>query len=612
MISLKNSSRRKFMCAMLLMSISLMANCAPEATLTPKVVKETRAVEVPAEAKAPEPAAPTATPQMATKAPEPALPTPPPDLDPAEGWQPYPQEIELMGDAELALGYEPMRLAVAAINPELREMLLRTGMKINTARTVVLSEPTNLSQPTGFDLSAVLAGFAEHRVDHSGVRHTALLVHDNARWHRGASEPWPFRYASTSTATATDCPGAATGTYVTTEDNEDNNYTGVPDGDMGGSEPPCVFKHHVNHPIEFYIEAASLPPGFSEAWLSLRVWDVDEQYQECPERDAVYFNGNFVGYLWGADEETSTSGPYELDPAWVLQGNNLVEIEVNTDDCLNEQGEGRWCVKVEQGALQLEGGTGAAYKRSFLQSPRCWPPGSAGYVQVEVDTTLDSQEVMVEINVIDAQNNVAVGDSQTGVIFGAEDDWFEFGLPIPANAYTGDYTIQVIIYDTCSGTIQETQEHTVRIDCAALEETVAIAPVLLGDQDLYALDQAKLEELFDELLATEGVVLGMLVLETNVPDSLIPSGAYLERAWIDGNQGYIELIDVISGETVYDVELMAKEVEDPMLMPPSASIFLGSKTCLTCLWRWYICRDCFFWEKGMPLKDCEEILKGLP
>jgi hypothetical protein len=597
MISSRNGFRRNLMCAMLLVSILLMAGCGPAPTPTPQVitkvetkvvketqiVKETKVVEVP-----PEP--PTSTP----------LP-PPEDLDPAEEWLLYPPGVEPEGDGELVPGYGPMRQGVAAMIEEVEEMLDKAGMKINTARTVVLAEPGNLSQATGLNSDAVLVGFVEQKVDHPGGWHTDFLVYDNGKWRREASKPWQLTNASISTATANECPGAASRTHVTTQDNEDNDYTGSPDGDMGGSEPPCVFRDDADHPIEFNIDVASLPVGLSEAWLSLRVWDVDEEVQDCGEEDAVYFNGNFVGYLRGADEKWSTSGPYKLDPAWVLQGNNLVEIQVNTDDCPGPGGEG-WCVSVQQGTLKLEGGTGAASKRSFLESPRCWPPGSTCYVEVEVDTTLGSQEVRVEINVIDAQNNVLVGDSQTEVIHGTQDDAFGFDLPIPADAHPGDYTIQVIIYDTCSETIQESQGHAVRIDCATLVETVSIAPVVAEDPN--AFDQAKLEE----LLATEGVVLGMLVLETNWPNSLVPSGAYLERAWLDEDQRVVELIDVTSGD-IYYVGMLAEKVEDPGLIP-SASIFLGSKWCLTRIDGWLFCLPCFFWMSVMNYDECCRHLPG--
>ncbi|KPL15270.1 MAG: hypothetical protein AMJ93_16745, partial [Anaerolineae bacterium SM23_84] len=218
------------------------------------------------------------------------------------------------------------------------------------------------------------AGIAgTQKVDHPGAWHTDFLVYDNGQWRREASKPWQLICGATPTPTTTECPGATTRTYVTTQDNENNSHTGYADGDMG-PDPDCIFRNDSRHPIEFNIYVPSLSPPFSWATLSLRVWDVDEEAQDCPERDTVYFNGNFVGYLRGANDTWSTSGPYDINPSWVRQGNNLVEIQVNTTGCLGSQGQERWCVGVKQGTLQLEGGSGAAYKRSFFKSPECWPP----------------------------------------------------------------------------------------------------------------------------------------------------------------------------------------------------------------------------------------------
>jgi len=270
-----------------------------------------------------------------------------------------------------------------------------------------------------------------------------------------------------------DC--AASSIYTTVEDNEDNARTGLPDGDMG-SWRLCVHRNDAAHPIEFNIDVPSIPPGFSAAWLSLTTWDVDEQ-DPCPERDAVYFNGESVGYLTGAHGTFSTSGPYRIDPSWVQEGHNLVEIQVNTDGCLSSDGSERWCVAIEDAVLEL---------------------GSAS--------------------------------------------------------------------------------------CAPLMETVAIAPIIASGGDP------------DELLeSSEGVVLDMLVLETNVPESLVDSGAYLERARPDGEEGYIvELISTKNGETAYVVtEVEREENSYPEF---SAQIDLGTKWCRTCLRRWCVRRPCFFWE----------------
>jgi hypothetical protein len=625
---------RKLVSGLLLLSIVWVVGCASvgEATEAPvaEVPEEQVAEEQAATAVATEeveeepPAEVVATEEVEEEPPaeEPAAPEPegPPreDLSPAEAWQPYPEREEPpVGDAELVPGYEPMRESVAAMDGELQErLLLQYGLQINTARTVVLSEEASarfvrdLYRATNpqwvpdvvAESAPCLSGQDCVPSRDSTVRRVGSDLAGAAR--NVVTHPFKNPLGSAverAESMQEDCPGAASRTYVTTEDNEDNAYSGSPDGDMG-SEELCIYKDNPIHPIEFYIDAPSVPPGFAEAWLSLRAWDVDEQAAVCPEVDAVYLNGNFVDNLRGADKTWSTSGPYPIDPAWVQEGRNLVEIEVNTEACLKDDGTERWCVGIQQGTLQLEGGGGVAYQRSTVTTPECWSPGSTGYVVVEADTTLESQEVMVEVLVIDDQDNVWAGDSQTGMIWGSEDDGFEFPLPMEMDAPRGDYTVQVFIYDTCSGTLQESQEYVVPIGCAPLVETVSIAPVT--GEDLATWDQDKLYDLF----TTEGVVLGMLVLETNFPDSLLPSGAYLERAWLDGNQGIVELVDVITGEPVYEVELLAEQVDEPISDVPTAAIYRGTKWCLTCLLRWYVCRPCFFWEPAMSLEECEALL----
>ena len=140
-----------------------------------------------------------------------------------------------------------------------------------------------------------------------------------------------------------------------------------------------------------------------------------------------------------------------------------------------------------------------------------------------------------------------------------------------------------------------------------IQEIVSIAPVAAA-VDPNQFNEEQLQKLFQ----TDGVILGMLVLETNAPDSRLPPGAYLERAYLDGDQGMIELIDVKTGQTVLKIPMLSKRLNDPSLVIPSASIFLGSKICLTCLWfGWYVCRDCFFWETPTDLTECPAILDNV-
>lgn len=91
----------------------------------------------------------------------------------------------------------------------------------------------------------------------------------------------------------------AGGTYYTDTDNENNAGTGVADNDMDVT----VSRGAGIHPIEFNIDVNGPLPTTS-AFLTIRANDVDEEQGEI---DDVYFNGQFIGYLGGANNVQSTT-----------------------------------------------------------------------------------------------------------------------------------------------------------------------------------------------------------------------------------------------------------------------------------------------------------------
>ncbi|MGD8244836.1 MAG: VWA domain-containing protein, partial [Anaerolineae bacterium] len=310
-------------------------------------------------------------------------------------------------------------------------------------------------------------------VNHPGTWHTDIQIWDNGGWVTEDTLYWDL------VCGPQDCPGAAETAYITRRDNENNSHTGTPDGDMYADISECIFRVDPLAPIEFNIVVPSLP-SFSEAQLNLYAWDVDEQGDPlipgCPERDAVYFNGHFAGYLTGANDVWSTSA-FNLDPSWVQQGNNLVQVYIDTLNC-DYEGQPAWCTSIDWGQLVLGGGGGAAYIRSWAPDKTCYTPGSTANVLVEVDTSLSEQEVRVELNILDASNNNLVGRSETKTISGTANDAFLIPLPIPTWATTGDYTLQVIVYDTCSQTQNDYDETIIRIDpnCGTVTPVVTDTP----------------------------------------------------------------------------------------------------------------------------------------
>ncbi|MCP4164841.1 MAG: VWA domain-containing protein [Chloroflexi bacterium] len=282
----------------------------------------------------------------------------------------------------------------------------------------------------------------------------------------------------TVTPTPSNCPGASSRTFITSQDNENNALTGSPDDDMYPDFDECIFRNNPRHPIEFNIHADDVPPGLASAQLSLKVYDVDEQDTECPEVDTVRLNNTQVGTLTGANDVWSST-VLGVSPNLIRQGNNLVQVHINTLNCEDPgKPEGWWCTAVDWGQLVLEGGGGSAFIRAAAPDRDCYAPGTTANVLVEVDTSLPSQEVRVEVNILDVSNNNLVGESQTKIINGSQNDSFLFSLSIPNTATPGNYRIQVIVLDTCSETQNDYREIPIRIDatCGTVTPPVTDTP----------------------------------------------------------------------------------------------------------------------------------------
>ncbi|MSP13596.1 MAG: VWA domain-containing protein [Chloroflexi bacterium] len=259
------------------------------------------------------------------------------------------------------------------------------------------------------------------------------------------------------TPIATNCPGAGTTTYITTDDNENNAHTGVPDNDMYPANTSCIYNDNTIAPIEFNIIVPSLP-SFATARLLLYAYDVDEQ---DGERDEVYFNGQLVGTLTGDNNKWSTS-VFDINPTLVRSNKNLVEIRID----VNNPGTHTWCTEIDWGQLVLGHGGGAASIRSAtLDSPTsCYVPNSTVTLVYEIDTTLPQQEVRVEVNILDANNNTITSSSRTYTTNDGQNDPKTEVLQLPPGLATGTYKIEIIVFDTCSNTQQDIWTSTFRVD----------------------------------------------------------------------------------------------------------------------------------------------------
>ena len=247
---------------------------------------------------------------------------------------------------------------------------------------------------------------------------------------------------------------AAGATYLTTADNEDNARTGVADGDMGGLSAPCVYETDRIAPIEFNIDVTGDLPT-SSAILTLYVFDVDEDGSPPPEIDEVYFNGNYVGNLTGANGDWSTS-VFFLDTGDVVAGNNLVEIQIDTAT----NSEGRWCVATAWGQLLIDGGTGEAEIAGIDHDP-CYVIGEE--VQIDVVFSINvntSGNFRLETNLVDPGNITVESDIHTfagtaGTPYEYTITWFP-----PPSATPGTYTINASLINDDTEVIQDVESST--------------------------------------------------------------------------------------------------------------------------------------------------------
>jgi hypothetical protein len=233
------------------------------------------------------------------------------------------------------------------------------------------------------------------------------------------------------------------GELFTTTDNENNAGTGIADGDMD----VYLFRYDNYTPIEFniYWSGGSTPANVQ---LLLSAWDVDETSGEV---DYVFFNGVQVGSMTGANDEWSTT-VINIDPGLLQAGNNRVQVTI--DEVYFDW----WAITVDWGQLMIDGTTTGTANIRYAQTDRANYMSSDTVVgTVEVDTTISSQAVRVETNLIDPNGVNIAGTSRQYTTSGAQNDPFNVSLPIPAAWIEGTYVFQVLVYDQASALLQDTE-----------------------------------------------------------------------------------------------------------------------------------------------------------
>ncbi len=256
---------------------------------------------------------------------------------------------------------------------------------------------------------------------------------------------------------------------LTTNDNENNAYEGIPDYDMD----TYLFNTSSITPIEFNIFIGE--STIADAQLSIYAWDIDETSGEI---DQVYLNGHYIGDLTGADNQWSTS-VFNVDPAYLNpgpSGKNTVMIDIDIHN------SGYWATTVDWGQLVINGGTSvsSAWIRTVNLDNSQYHADENIAVTVEVDTDTSSMEVVLETNLLDPDAVNIAGISNTVTISGTEDDPVTELLYIPYGSAPGTYTVQVLVYDA-ETYIQQDME-LIEVNVVDLTAGITVTPASLSEE----------------------------------------------------------------------------------------------------------------------------------
>jgi hypothetical protein len=224
----------------------------------------------------------------------------------------------------------------------------------------------------------------------------------------------------------------AQATYYTNTDNENNAGTHVADNDMDVS----LGNANGIHPIEFNINVATLP--MSSVVLSMKALDVDEEQGEV---DDVYLNGHHLGRLSGADSVWSVTA-FNVNPAWLVQGQNLVRINVDTSGDVTQ-----WVTTIDWAQLLIDGGgaTDGDTKSVRITGTSV----NAGNVTINTSTSVHSISggtYRLQISLIDPNGDAVTVLTQDFAAAAGADTALAANPVYPLSSGSGVYTIQAQLF----------------------------------------------------------------------------------------------------------------------------------------------------------------------
>ena len=224
----------------------------------------------------------------------------------------------------------------------------------------------------------------------------------------------------------------AQATYYTNTDNENAANTHVADNDMDVS----LGNASGLHPIEFNIMVTTLPQ--SSAVLTLRNLDVDEEQGEV---DLVYINGHLLGKLTGANDVWSSTA-FNVNPAWLVVGRNLVRIDVDTSGDSTA-----WVTTSDWGQLLVDGGGATDGDTQGVQITGT--SVNAGNVTIGTSTFVHSitgGTYRLQISLIDPSGNAVTVLSQDFGVAAGGDVTRTANPTYPLNSVSGTYTVQAQLF----------------------------------------------------------------------------------------------------------------------------------------------------------------------
>ena len=237
----------------------------------------------------------------------------------------------------------------------------------------------------------------------------------------------------------------------TTLDNENNQFEGLPDYDLDY----YLFNDDPLHPIEFNIFVDT--SNVTTAQLNVYGYDIDETSGEI---NHVYLNGTFLGAMTGASNQWSTS-VFSVDPTilnYDRQGKNLVQIYVDVENVSS------WATEIDWAQLIINEQNIHAFIRDVNFDFPVYGPNMNVGITEEIDTDLASHQVRVETNLLNQDNVNVDGISRTITISYDNDEPFTENLTVPANATSGIYTVQVIVYDAINNYQEDIGTYEIEID----------------------------------------------------------------------------------------------------------------------------------------------------